>query len=484
VGESGVGLRAWAAKRPWLVVFAAALVVRVLYVVSIRGAYFFDHLVTEPDFYDGWANAIVSGDAPVHLPFDEAPGYAYFVALIYAIVGRSLLAVVLVQAVLGAAACAAIAQVARRLGGERAGWLAGGIAALYGPFIYFTGQLEPAALAVAATSLALAAMPDQDARPRRWILAGAAWAVALAIRSELALCVPFAIAHAWLSAGRRAAARVAAVPAVLLAVSLAANTAASGHPVLLTNGAGVNLWLGNNPDADGVNPFVHGRLGAVVNEVEASTTDPVERDRAFRTHAELSAGLLVKKLIWTFSSRELPNAADIHWQTEQSWLYHRPVFPLAFALVFPLACVGAVLLGRRWREHVVLLGPIAAALAACVVFFTNARFRLVMLPPLIVLAGFALEPLARAVRYPRRDLRHTLRVALGIALGILIAWPSYYDVAHFRVAQIDANTGDLEARAGHLDAAIMYLRSAVANDPDDVAARLELARVQQARGSN
>jgi 4-amino-4-deoxy-L-arabinose transferase-like glycosyltransferase len=460
-----------------LVVFAAALLVRVLYVLSIRHAFFFDHLVTEPQFYDGWATAIVGGDAPVHLPFDEAPGDAYFVALIYAIVGQSVLAVALVQAVLGAGACAAIAQVARRIGGDRAAWLAGGIATLYGPFIYFTGQLEPATLAVCAASVALAAMPPADARPWRWIVAGALCALGIVIRTELAMVVPFAVAHAWLVAGRRAALKIAIVPAALIALSLGANVATSGHPVLLTNGAGVNLWLGNNPDADGVNPFVHGRLQAVVEDVEASSPDPVERDRAFRSHAELSAGLVVKKLVWTFSSRELPNAADIHWQTEQSWLWHRPWFPLAFALVLPLACAGAILLGRRWREHVVLLGPIAAALAACVVFFTNARFRLVMLPPLIVLAAVALEPLARAVRFPRQDVHRSVRIALGLVLGIAVAWPSYYGVAHFRVAEIDANTGDLEARAGHLDAAELYLRSAIEHDPDDVAARAELARV-------
>ncbi len=465
----------------FVVVFAVALLVRILYIVSIRHAFFFDHLVTEPAFYDGWARAIVAGDAPLHLPFDEAPGYAYFVALVYAIAGHSLLAVAIVQAVLGAGACAAIAAVASRLGGHRAGWLAGAIAALYGPFIYFTGQLEPAALAVCATSLALAATPGKVARPRRWILAGVAWALAIVLRSELALAVPFAIAHAWLTAGRRAAARAALAPGALLVLSLAANTITSGHPVVLTNGAGVNLWLGNHPEADGVNPFVHGQLAEVVQQVEASTTDPVERDRAFREHAELSAGLLVKKLVWTFSSRELPNAADIHWQTEQSWVYHRPWFPLPFALVLPLALAGAVLLGRTWRDHVVLVGPIASALAACVVFFTCARFRLVMIPSLIVLAACAVEPLARSVRFPRQDLRRSARLALGLALGVLVGWPSYYDVAHFRVAQIDINTGELEAAAGNLESAELHLRSGVEHDPSDRGAQRDLQRVIELR---
>jgi hypothetical protein len=273
----------------------------------------------------------------------------------------------------------------------------------------------------------------------------------------------------------------AIAPGALLVLSLAANTIASGHAVPLTTGAGVNLWLGNNPEADGVNPFVHGPLVAVVHEVEASTADPVERDRAFRAHAQLSAPLLLKKLVWTFSSRELPNAADIHWQTEQSWVYHRPWFPLTFALVFPLALAGAINLGRRWRDHIVLLGPVAAALAACIAVFTCARFRLVMMPSLIVLAACALEPLARSVRRPRQDPQRSARLALGLALGMILSWPSYYDVAHFRIAQIDINTGELEAAAGDLESAELHLLSGVQHDPTDVAAQLALEKVRQQR---
>ena len=454
------------------VVFGAALIVRVLYVLSIRDAVFFDHLQTEPAHYDAWARAIVAGAAPVHLPFDEAPAYPYFVALIYEL-GGGVLAVCLVQAVLGAAACAAIAHVARALGGPRAGWVAGVLAAIYGPFIYFTGQLEPAALAVAAVAGALAVTPTSaDASPRGWWLAGAAWAVAIAIRSELVLAVPVVALHAWRVASPRAALRVSIVPASLVALSLAANVIASGHPVVLTTGSGVNLWLGNNPDADGVDPFIHGALADVVREVEASSPDPVERDAAFRAHAELSAPLLAKKLVWTFSRRELPNAADISWQTAQSWVFQPPVFPLGFAILLPLAVAGAFAAGRR-RDRIMLAGPVLAALAACVVMFTNARFRLVMMPSLIVFAGLAVEPLLHGPRRAR------LLAAAGLVLGAAVAWPGYYGVAHYRIAEIDFNTGSLEHAAGHLERAALYLRSGLSHQPNDPAALRELAEVNR-----
>jgi hypothetical protein len=99
------------------------------------------------------------------------------------------------------------------------------------------------------------------------------------------------------------------------------------------------------------------------------------------------------------------------------------------------------------------------------------------MPSLIVLAALALEPIARCVRSPRRDVRRTLKLAFGLVLGLVLAWPNYYDVAHFRVGQIDTNTGELELAAGHLESAELHLRSGVAHDPDDDAARRELQRV-------
>src|SRR5262249_7309832 len=102
-------------------VFAFALALRALYIVSIRHAFFFEHLQTDPRRYQEWAGAILASQAVFRPPFDEAPAYPYFVALLRA----SPLAVACAQAVLDALACVCIALVAERLGGRRAGVIGG-----------------------------------------------------------------------------------------------------------------------------------------------------------------------------------------------------------------------------------------------------------------------------------------------------------------------------------------------------------------------
>src|SRR5512135_672044 len=96
-------------------VLTVALLVRTLYLLSIRHAYFFEHLVTEPARYDAWAMDIVRGAAPVHPPFDEGPAYPYFVALVYSVAGHNRFAVTALQALLDAGSCAAVAAFAMRI---------------------------------------------------------------------------------------------------------------------------------------------------------------------------------------------------------------------------------------------------------------------------------------------------------------------------------------------------------------------------------
>jgi 4-amino-4-deoxy-L-arabinose transferase-like glycosyltransferase len=439
-------------------VLAIALFVRTAYLLSIRHAFFFEHLVTEPQRYDAWAMDIVRGLAPARPPFDEGPAYPYFVALVYSIAGHNRFAVVALQALLDATSCAALATIASRAAPKspRVGWIAGVLAALFGPMIYFTGQLEPATLAVFAVTLAILATPTTaKATPRAWLWAGAAWALALLVRSEIVLGLPVVLAHAWLLGRRVALWRASVAPAVLLAGSLAINAASSGHAMLLTTGSGVNLWIGNNESADGTNPFVEGPMEATAREIESKTSDAVVADAMFRERAlsamerskGRAAGLLVRKFVWLWTDRELPNAIDIEWQEKQSFLFALPFsllrLPLGFGVVFTLACAGVVLARRRLRSLVVLFTPVAIAACVAIAFFTNARFRLVLAPSLVVFAALAVDGAWNLRMSPKK----LLAPAVAAAFAALISFGDWYGVREHRLTAIDENTRALENAA-------------------------------------
>src|SRR5499427_7222779 len=93
-------------------IFALALAVRLLHVWQIRRSPFFDVLMGDSRGYDEWARRIAAGDWIGRDVFYQAPLYPYFLGVIYAIAGRHLLLVRVVQAVIGSASCVFLALAA------------------------------------------------------------------------------------------------------------------------------------------------------------------------------------------------------------------------------------------------------------------------------------------------------------------------------------------------------------------------------------
>jgi 4-amino-4-deoxy-L-arabinose transferase-like glycosyltransferase len=151
-------------------IFAVALLVRLVHVWQIHRAPFFSLLMGDSHGYDEWARRISAGDWFGHEVFYQAPLYPYLLGVIYAIAGRHLLLVRIVQAIIGSASCSLLALAAARLfsrravlrhaqdgpePGRRAGIAAGLMLALYAPAIFFDGLLQKSVLDVFFVCLAL-----------------------------------------------------------------------------------------------------------------------------------------------------------------------------------------------------------------------------------------------------------------------------------------------------------------------------------------
>ena len=125
-----------------------ALAVRLVHVWQMRPTPFFSVLLGDSRGYDEWARRIAGGEWIGRDVFYQAPLYPYMLGVIYAIAGRHLLLVRVVQALLGSASCALLALAAERLVSRRAGIAAGAMLALYAPAIFFDGLIQKSVLDV------------------------------------------------------------------------------------------------------------------------------------------------------------------------------------------------------------------------------------------------------------------------------------------------------------------------------------------------
>src|SRR6478735_2135176 len=129
-----------------LVIFAVAFAVRLLHIWQIKSTPFFDVLMGDANGYDQWAQRLAAGDWVGTDVFYQAPLYPDFLGVVYAIFGRDLLIVRLVQAVIGSASCVLLGLAAERLFTRRVGLIAGLALALWAPAIFFDALLQKSVL--------------------------------------------------------------------------------------------------------------------------------------------------------------------------------------------------------------------------------------------------------------------------------------------------------------------------------------------------
>ena len=127
-------------------IFVVALLVRLLHVWLLRRSPFFSALLGDARGYDEWAQRLAAGNWFGGDVFYQAPLYPYFLGVIYKIVGHSLLAVRVVQALVGAASCALLGMAGHRLFSRRVGIVAGGALAIYAPAIFFDALIQKSVL--------------------------------------------------------------------------------------------------------------------------------------------------------------------------------------------------------------------------------------------------------------------------------------------------------------------------------------------------
>ena len=470
-----------------------ALVVRLVYLEHSQDNPFFAAPVVDAHSYVAQARQLAEVSWVGDKPFWQPPLYPYFLALIYAVSGDLFWTPRFMQFLLGAASCALVFGIGRQVFGTRVGLLAGAMACLYGPSIYFEGELLPTALAVFLNLLLLLVLLQPGREWGQALASGLVQGLAIVAVPNAALLAPCACLWYWKSAERAVRSKLvwcllfAAPASAVVGAVTARNWVVSGEFIPLSWNGGVNFYLGNHPDYDrlvGIRPGPEWE-GLMEQPMAAGYEGYAERSAYFYRQAgdwiASAPGdfvrLLGYKAVLLARGEEIKRNQDVYFARTYSWLMnvllwkvHHLAFP--FGLLGPLAAVGMVLAWRHRPQAGLLLLCTGAYSASLLLFFITGRYRLPLVPLLLLFAGYALLWLVQ-----QGQARQWRLLGIGVALVVLlgiVANAGLRPADPLADAEIHFDLGRVQAQQGQHAAAVYSFGTAVQLDPNYLRARHNL----------
>lgn len=418
------------------IVFCAAILVRMMHILSLQASPIFHYKIGDAARYDQWAKTLAGGSWLGEGVFYQAPLYPCFLGVIYQFIGDDVLTVRRVQALLGAVSCLLIMKAAGNLFGKRSGMIAGLILALYAPSIFLEGLIQKSILDLFFLSLLLFLF-TQSLRSKHfgyWLGIGLATGALCLTRENALVLIP--ILGLWIVVGNSSrfsircrelketatSARVAWSMAMGIGLCLTLgpvvlrNYTIGGHFHLTTSQLGPNFYIGNNANANGTyQPLLPGRGDAKYEQADAVrlaeeeagrklTPKQVSQHYLSKSAAYIKSqpthwlALLTKKTGMTFNALEIIDTEDQYTVAEWSPVLRITNFIFHFGTLVPLAILGLILTGKKWRS-LWLLYLIAAAFALTVIaFFVFGRYRFPLVPVLVLFAAPAVQFIFEEVR--------------------------------------------------------------------------------------
>lgn len=468
------------------ILFVVALVIRLGYLLDVRGNPFFENPRLDALFHDVWAQSIAAGNIRGDAVFFRAPLYPYFLALVYKLFGHSYLIIRIVQHVLGAVVVVLVYLCCRRMFGRPAALFASLLVCFYAVVIYFEGELLIESFLTFLCTVWLLSFlraRERETSPS-WFLSGIVYGFVCITRPTfLAAIIPLLACTT--VAGRKEWRRTLLLAATfLLGMSLpiipvaVRNYIVGGDPVLIASQGGINFYIGNNERADGYSSAIPGAEGtawestsqaAYVEQALGHKPLPSEESwfwykkgfEFFLRHPAAAFALLVKKAYLFWNRIEIPNNQSFYSFSRYSLLLR--ALPVGFWLVGSLAIVGMFLSWSNPEGRAATLFLLFYFLVT-IAFFVCDRFRLPVVPLLCCFAANTLAVLWQNVR--ARRWRWVWRNSPLLAAAALFVNSSFYSITFENTPHDALRLGMIALGQGEYRTALTYCEQASMADPN------------------
>lgn len=470
------------------IIALAALTLRWLHLLLVSNTDLVRIPIIDAQFYHQWAISVAGGDVVGKGLYFMSPLYPYLLGLIYAIFGIFPIIAMLLQGIASSVAVWILFRWMEKLADRRSAIISASLAALYAPFIFFDATLLTSTTIILLSTLILYVAEKAIAQPttERLLVLGALIGLSALARPVVLLFV-FFLWVIFLIADRPTATKrfgwvLAGLVFILTPVGIR-NLVQGGEFALTASSAGVNFYIGNNPDATGLYweaPFLssvepqqeegeYRRVAgdAIGRELTTREASDYWRRQALAWIIDDPVGwmkLEAHKAFYFWNRAEFANNVSIYAGKEFSPLLRYN--PVGFWLIGPLGVAGLFFLVRHkgWRRMMLPLGWTLSYFLAGLIFFISSEYRLPVTLPLFLGAGYALSELIRRLQEKRYE------PAMRVVVAALVLMP----VANLRTkfildgenARMDwFNYGNTLLKKHDLEGGIKRFQKALKVDP-------------------
>ena len=422
-------LKRWKVS-PVVAVFLAALVVRLW--VLCRAADTPEFLPDQGDmkFYNDWARRIAAGTLTDHQAFYGLPGYAYFLAAIYKVVGFQPYVAALCQVVTEAFTATILFRLAplafarqSEPDDSRSLTLIGVLAAMGWTFFvpaqaYGTILMPTVYLVAAFWFVVWWTLRRRVVRPSpgKFFWLGLLMGVVAMMVANILFLIPLVLAAIWLrhewgtpyARAFTSRARLLASAALVVGMGLGVlpcalhNFLFAGEPVLLSAHSGINFFIGNNAQANGypqipapLHTDQQGMLKDSILWAERAAGHPLKRVEVSAFWSALASQYIhehpadwlrleARKLGNFWSGFQYDDLGILSTFQEDGVLLPGPGFGWVAMLALPGLALAAVRRPRAWW----IIAAVGLHMASLMTVFITERYRMAAVPGLLLLGSF------------------------------------------------------------------------------------------------
>jgi len=487
-------------------VFILALSIRLLYINQIISTPIFQGLAVDTEKYNDFSLQILKGNL-THKDFIYLnPLYPFFLTIIYLIFGYSHLSVIIIQGIIDSLSCILIYYITSTIFNKRTGILAAIIYACYGLAIFYTGILLAPTVVIFLTLLFISSLLAAENKKQVIIFFISGIIFGLAVLARPNLSVFLFILPLWFF--------------IVLKNKLGTYKSIQGFTLLLVGflvviflitirnysiekrfspfsvQGGINFYIGNNPKATGHFMSPHGISNSPIEQVNASIKyaeqesgkrlSPSQASRYwlikglnFIKDNPLDAFLLyVKKFAIFWRNEEIPLNINYSLSKTFATIFKLPF--ISFGIIAPFAILGIILSLKRKKDIMLVNLFIFSYMLSVIIFFVSARYRLPIVPFLVICSSYTLYRFLEMIR-----AKEINNIAFFGILLILLVVGINKNIKYFTFDTSSRhynNLGRVYDMEGRLDQAVVELKKALLINSNSAVAHNNLGNVYLKKG--